>query len=375
MRISTWALLIGAVLAATVSLAGKPARVQSRHIINVTTAAQLANVLHGPLDDTTIRLAPGIYEFTVDTDIDSFGVLLSGHRVRLEGMDADSTRIVAHSPLITFKNCVDCGLDHISITVGDGDGRIYAMKSSVEITNCVITSGVTGNRASLLTLEQNEITLHKTGIEICDDGHAVIRNNLVEGPADSNSTSGLVGVKVGCTAQAVVERNHIVGTQYGIAIMEDAIVGARFNLIENITGRGITIESSFSQPRVTVESNVVYRCGTAGIAVDEHPRKQSKETLGRVTSNIVVDTGKRPRFGRPGAIVRLGVPEGFVISDNTCYDNAPSKYSIEHDVPREMFWRARRPWTRTYRNTPVGVDGRHKFYESAFLDRYGRWAN
>jgi hypothetical protein len=49
--------------------------------------------------------------------------------------------------------------------------------------------------------------------------------------------------------------------------------------------------------------------------------------------------------------------------------------ALNRDVPREIFWRARRPWTRTYRNTPVGVDGRHKFYESAFLTRYGRWAD
>jgi hypothetical protein len=369
MRSIAWALVVVATLGGTAS------RTSPGHVIEITTAAQLIDVLHQPLNDVTLRLAPGTYDLPPAAQDDSVGVHLSGHRIRLAGTDPDNTLIVVHSALLTFKDCVDCAIDHVSITVGNGDGTIVARNSSAQITDCVVRAGIVGGRASLLTLERNEVSISVRGIEVCDDAHAIIRNNLVEGPADTIPVPNLTAVQVGCDAQAIIEHNHLRQTVYGIAILDDANAVVRFNVIEQVAYWGIACQSRKSRLRATIESNVVYQCVGSGIVIDVQPPAKSNKTLGRVSKNIVVRTGYYKHLTASGAIARLHVPGEFVFRDNTCYDNAPSTDAFNHDVPREIFWRARRPWTRTYRNTPIGVDGRHKFYESEFLGRYGRWAD
>jgi hypothetical protein len=116
--------------------------------------------------------------------------------------------------------------------------------------------------------------------------------------------------------------------------------------------------------RLIVERNVIYR-SRGGIFVAWGGNEQP---TGYASSNILVEIGIAG--GPPDPPVSVGT--AFETRNNTCFDN---KDDSTKGTSREMFWRARRPWTRTYRNTPVGVDGRHKFYESAFLTRYGRWAD
>jgi Right handed beta helix region len=369
MRSLAWALLVGAALAVT------SGRAPSGRIIEVSTAAQLLDALHQPLNNVTLRLAPGTYELPATAQPDTVGVRLSGHGIRLTGTDVDNTIIVTHSALLSFKDCVDCAVDHLTIEVAGGYGVISVTNSSAQVTDCVVRAGIVGARASLLTLEHNEISICARGIELCDDAHAIIRSNLVEGPADTIPVPHLSAVQVGCDAQAIIERNRLRQTVYGILILDDANAVARFNVIEQVAYWGITCQSRKTRIRATVESNVVYQCVGSGIVIDVWPPTTSSKTLGRVSKNIVVRTGYYRHLTASGAIARLHVPGEFVIRDNTCYDNAPSTDALDHDVSREAFWRARRSWTRTYRNTPVGVDGRHKFYESAFLTRYGRWAD
>lgn len=368
MRSLAWALLVGAALAAT------SGRAPAGRVIEISTSAQLIDALQHPVNDVTLRLAPRTYELPTAVN-DSFAVQLSGHGIRLTGADVDNTTIVTHSDRLSFKDCVDCAVDHLTIEVAGGDGVISVTNSSVQVTDCVVRAGIVGARASLLTIERNEISIRARGIELCDDAHAIIRNNLVEGPADTTLVPHLVAVQVSGDAQAIIERNRLRLTVYGILILDDADAVARFNVIEQVAYWGIACQSRKTRVRATVESNVVYQCGGAGIVIDVQPPAASSKTLGSVSKNIVVKTGYYKHLTASGAIARLHVPGEFIFRDNTCYDNAPSTDALNHDVPREAFWRARRPWTRTYRNTPVGVDGRHKFYESAFLTRYGRWAD
>jgi Right handed beta helix region len=240
--------------------------------------------------------------------------------------------------------------------------------SSVQILNCVVRARTRAENATLLMMEHDEVF---RGIELCGDAHAIIRNNLMDGCADDHPVEN--GVGMGCSAQAVVERNHLRRFRAGLYVHDDANVTARFNIIEGANG-GIECRGRGERkPRVVIEANVVYQCGTWGIVVDVPARPTSGKARAQVTRNIIVGTGPDPGAQIQGALVLARVPREFVIRNNTCYNNAASADSLDHDVPSEIFWRVRRKWTRTHRNTAVGVDGRHHFYESAFLTRYGRW--
>jgi hypothetical protein len=62
------------------------------------------------------------------------------------------------------------------------------------------------------------------------------------------------------------------------------------------------------------------------------------------------------------------------MANNTFYDNRRvSDETFSVDVTREWFWRERRSYIRKYRNTPLGVDGRHSFWSGSFLQRYTRF--
>jgi len=134
-----------------------------------------------------------------------------------------------------------------------------------------------------------------------------------------------------------------------------------------VMGVGISVRGGGGgRPRAVIEENVVYDCGGPGISIHRRTPYAANEPRGKLVRNIVVHV-------EPGSALDLSaVPDGFVITGNAFYDNHDAGDS-SGDLPREMFWRKRRGWTRTYRNTEVGVDGQHKFYESAFLTRYGRW--
>jgi hypothetical protein len=191
------------------------------------------------------------------------------------------------------------------------------------------------------------------------------------------------GVAIGITwnGRAVIERNHVRRYWKGIGAFVDADVEARANIVEEMRTWGMSLwDADRGRPRAIFEENVVFDCGACGISVTRAAPYGPEETPGRIARNIVVQTGQDPRYDAPDrycyqcALALHAVPEGFVIRGNAFFDNREAADSLfEEDLPREMFWRKRRGWTRTYRNTEVGVDGRHHFHESAFLARYGRW--
>jgi Right handed beta helix region len=354
-------------------------------VVEVSTVEELMDALREPLDHVTLELSPGEYDLTRTS------VRLAGRGARLIGQDPDHVAIVTHGVGgIYFKDCVDCVIEAVTVTDGTRDSNskarepaIFAVNSSARIANCVIRDtggqGIVAGRQTLLTIENCEILRNALdGISICDDAHAIIRNNLIEGLGSEGlgriSRTSCAAVLIGCDAQAIIERNHVREYDVGISTRGSVDVEVRANIVEGMRNSGIAcMADSLAMPRAIIESNVVYLCDAGGILVRGRPR--SADAHGRVSRNLIVGTGINTDHPSRGAIVLENVPDGFVVHKNTCYDNAKVEDSLNRDVPREKFWRERRPWTRTYRNTPVGVDGRHKFHETAFLTRYGKWLN
>jgi len=412
MRTIAWALLVGA------ALAGTSGHEPSPRVVHVTNTDELISALQTPLENVTIQMGPGRYvlpgtnerlglgpcDSYVTNDLTSVGLMVSGRRVRLVGSGVEATVLISDAyHRVCFRDCEDCEIEHVKIT-GQAVDRtmagIIAIGSKVRIANCVIednltsglensgefvkgsrpANGVVGWKAADLTIEFNEFSHHFSAITLRETTHAVIRNNLIEGFGQIDQI-GNQAIDLMCDATATVERNHLRGLTGGIYLGDTSSLILNENIIEDVYYAGISMAGAyFSSPwsdksipdpggklgRVRIEQNVIYNCGNAGIAI----RANGDQTA---TRNIIVSTGiTKPQAS---AIIAYGADSEAAVRKNTLYDNTVTDPKLDRDVSREAFWRARRPWTRTYRNTAVGVDGRHKFYESAFLTRYGRWAD
>ena len=419
MRVLTWVCL----LAAASSVAAGPREPVGR-MVEVSTSAELAEVLASPGRDLTVRLLPGTYILSPSASIDStcgnceepdtlipitVGLVVSGRDVRIVGPERGEAVIFTRAGYgLYVRDCRDCVIERVTITGGERDtsalatdAAIVAKRSSLTIRNCVIADnvgdpavvekhvvgimGICGREGSDLVIEHNEIVRNSwDGVALYRDAGAVIRNNVIDGiDGAGREAGGGRGVAIGVTwnGRAVIERNHLRRYWKGIGVFEDADVEARANIVEEMRTWGISLwDADRGRPKAVIEENVVYDCGACGISVTRAAPYGSGETPGRVARNIVVHTGQNPKYDAPDyycyqcALALHAVPEGFVIRGNAFYDNREAADSLfEQDLPREMFWRKRRGWTRTYRNTEVGVDGRHRFHESAFLTRYGRW--
>jgi hypothetical protein len=409
----------------SLALATSGAREPRPDPLEISTGAELEGALSGPRRDAVIVLAPGLYELTPESAIDStcgncadpdtlipitVGLTISGRNVRIEGPRDGSATIVTRAGYgLYFKDCIDCELEGVTVTGGERDtsgaatdAAIVVKRSSVAIRDCVIRDnigspetiarntigimGVCGREGSDLTIERCEILRNSwDAIALYRDARAIITNNLIDGVDGAGvEAGGGRGVAIGVTwnARATIERNLIRRYWKGIGIFVDADVLARGNIVEEMMTWGINVwDADFGRPRVVIERNVVYDCGACGIALKRDAAYQPDEPRGRLTSNIVVHTGQDSRWddGRycyQCALALHAVPEDFSIRDNTFYDHPHAADDFcKPDVPREMFWRERRGWVRTFRNTGVGVGERIKFHESAFLARYPRWWN
>lgn len=367
-------------------------------VVDVSSGPELIEALRSPLDDVTIRLAAGNYVLRAVPRQDALlscgeqrevrqatvGVVVSGHRVRLVGPEHGDAVIRADATYqILFDDCRDCEIESLTIAadVSDdmqyGGAAICATESVVRVAGCSIrddgpvlradagplkwVKGIYGRRGADLVIEFNEIAGNVVGIALHENAHAIINNNLIEGAGAIKA--GGSAILVTCEADAMVERNHLRRFTNGIEISGNASLVSRTNIIEEIYADGI-VATNPGLGRVLMEENVIYRCGSAGIAV----RADGDQKASR---NIVVETGTiNPRAS---AIYIYGARAEAAMRKNTLYDNTVRDKALDKDAPREKFWRERRGWTRTYRNTPVGMDGRDKFHESAFLTRYGRW--
>jgi hypothetical protein len=407
-------------------MGGRPAREPIRDPLQVATSAELEEALSGTRRDATIVLAPGVYDLDPGSAVDStcgncadpdtlvpitVGLTISGSHVRVEGpLDGSAVIVTRAGYGLYFKDCVDCELDRVVVTGGvrdasgaATDAAIVAKNSSVTITNCVVRdnigdperiasltvgiAGVCGREGSDLVIEHCEILGNSwDGIALYRDARASITNCLIDGvDAAGVEAGGGRGVAIGTTwnSKATIERNLLRRYWKGIGVFVDADVVAYGNIVEEMRTWGINVwDADTGRPHASFERNVVYDCGACGIAVTRHAAYAAGETPGRLTANIVVHTGQNPKYDAPDdycrqcALALEAVPDGFSIRGNVFYDNREASEDLfDQDTTQEMFWRERRGWVRTFRNTGVGVDGRVKFHESAFLTRYPRWWN
>lgn len=413
MRTIAWALLIGAVFAGTAVV--KP----DEHVVEASTVGQLVELLRKPLYDTTIRLQSTVYRIPVTESTERIpgsstvgnrvltkprnsppdstnvsikvGLTVSGRNVRIVGAPDGGSRIVTDAAYkIYFLNCADCELDRVTIMdVADErarwrhNGAVVAANSKLKITNCFIRgdslpgvhggpvavegeNGIYARAGAELLIEFNEIRSNAFAIQL-EDAEATIRHNLISGinPPSERCIGVLVDGYMNSGSKALMEANHFLGCMTGIRAQGKADLSCKANIIEQTLTDGL-VAGDQNLGRVRIEDNVFFRCGRSAIYL----RAEGDQLA---TRNIIVESGTiQPR---ESAVCVQGARADAAVRKNTLYSNAVTDKKLDIDVSREAFWRARRPWTRTYRNTPVGVDGRHKFYESAFLTRYGRWSN
>lgn len=383
MRSVAWALLLLSSLLLT------SGREPERRVIEVTNAGELMELFATPLNNVIVQLAPGRYDLVPrggfgvtrgacnDTEHlpMKFGLLITGRSVRVAGPTIGEAILVANADTrLQFRQCIDCELDRVTIT-GESPSvgaAIFATDSNLRVENCKIDNasplgatargalnGIEGGANAVLEVRFNEIRGSTAGIALHGNAKAIVRNNLIEGVGGDFGGWGLLMM---CDASAVVERNHMRNLAAGVLLEDEVALDLRANIVEDIHEVGIG--SGFSLGRIRIERNILYGCGRAAIAL----RTDGDQ---RANGNIIVESG---RIVPPeSAIAVEGANADAAVRKNILYDNTVTDASLDRDVPREIFWRERRQWTRTYRNTPVGVDGRHKFHESAFLTRYGRW--
>jgi len=402
------------------------AREPTRDPLDVSTGAELEEALSGPRHDAVIRLAPGLYELTPEAAIDStcgnckdratlvpitVGLTISGRNLRVEGPTEGTATIMTRAGYgLYFKDCIDCELERVTITGGERDtsnlatdAAVVATRSSVTIANCVMVDnigaaetiaqntvgimGICGREGADLTIERCEIVRNSwDGVALYRDARATIRNNLIDGiDAAGVEAGGGRGVAIGVTwnGTATIERNLLRRYWKGIGVFLDADVVASGNIVEQMRAWGINVwGADTGRPRATIERNVVYDCGACGVAITRKAAYEKDEPRGRLVNTIVVHTGQNSKYDAPDyycyqcALALHAVPEGFSIRGNVFFDNRKATEDLfDQDTTAEMFWRGRRGWVRTFRNTGVGVDERVKFHESAFLTEYPRWWN
>ncbi len=400
------------------------AREPARDPLEVATSAELEEALSGPRHDAVIRLAPGVYELTPAPAVDStcgncadpdtlipmtVGLTVSGRNVRIEGpLEGTATIVTRAGYGLYFKDCVDCEIERVTVTGGERDTSVaatdaamVATRSSLTVRHCIIRDnigapedvarntvgimGVCGREGAELTVAYCEILRNSwDGIALYRDARATISNNLIDGIDGAGvEAGGGRGVAIGVTwnSHARIERNLLKRYWKGIGVFVDADVIAIGNVVEQMRTWGISVwDADRGQPRAVIERNVVYDCGACGIAITRAAAYEKDEPRGRLINNIVVHTGQNPKYDAPDyycyqcALALHAVPEGFSIRGNVFFDNREATADLfEGDTTREMFWRERRGWVRTFRNTGVGVDGRVTFHESAFLTEYPRW--
>ncbi len=391
-------LSLGAIL---IVAAFAAAREPARDPLDVSTGTELEEALSGPRHDAVIRLAPGVYELNPEAAFDStcgpcakpdtvipmtIGLVISGRNVRIQGPRDGTATIVTHAGYgLYFKDCVECEIEYVKVTGGEHDASglatdaaIVATRSSVTIRNCVVgddigdaetftantvgITGICGREGADLIIERCEIVRNLWhGIAIYRDARATIVNNLIH-RVDAAGGRG-AAIRVTWNGVAMIERNLIKHYDFGIDVDRSADVVASGNIIEEVMV-GIYLQGT---PHIVVEENAIYDGGACGIAV-------TGGATGRITSNIVVHTRQNPQNDAQACY--QDISNDLSIRGTVYYDNREvGENSSEKNTTKEMFWRDRRNWVRTFRNTGVGVDGRVKFHESAFLTAYPRWWN
>ena len=349
-----------------------------------------------------IRLLPGRYvlspvAFTDTTcgncedpseDVPAtYGLRISGTRVRLIGDDADSVVIETNAGYgILFEDCVECELIGVTITGGarDPDGRatdaaIVVRNSDVVIRDCVLRdnlgdsavvqsntvgiAGIAGRESSHVDVQGCRIERNSwDGIALYRGARARIHDNVIDGVdmARGAQSGGGRGVGIGLTwdAQADIIGNRVTRYWKGIGIFVDANATVRENVVEDVLTWGIAFWSAArGSPTARIEDNAIFLTGACGamIAADA-PANDTTRTgrtplgapvsrasgsfagnaIARSTRDQRYDSGEPYCTQRPIALE--GVPPAFVVRDNMLFDNRqPGSAPQQAQLPRARF--------------------------------------
>jgi parallel beta-helix repeat protein len=352
----------------------------------ISTSEELQAFFEESVDSMTVQLLPGTYHLSPSYLVEptcgncedpgqdvfiSVGLRISGNSVKISGPVDGNATIYTHSGYgLFFNDCHDCSIQNLSITGGirDADQKatdaaVVAKNSSVTVINCQIHDnigdssvvnttivgimGICGRENSKLTISGNKITRNSwDGIALYRDAEATISNNLIDGvdKATGKTIGGGRGVGIGVTwnAKAHIEENLIKRYWKGIGLFVDAEGTVRNNIIEDILTWGVALwDAGKGVPIGMIEGNVIYRTGACGASIT---RSRPGEKPGHFTGNIIIGTGKDPRYDSPDlycyqcAIALQAVPENFQIKDNICFNNRRASDNLpDFDIPKIKF--------------------------------------
>lgn len=330
-----------------------------------------------------IRLLPGRYVLApvafVDTSCGNcedpsedvpatYGLRISGERIRLVGDDADSVVIETNAGYgVFFDDCRDCELVGVTITGGerDPDGRatdaaVVVRNSDVLLRDCALSgnlgdsatvqstvvgiAGLVGREGSHIDVERCRIERNSwDGIALYRGARARIHDNVIDGvdKASGRQSGGGRGVGIGLTwnAQADVIGNRVTRYWKGIGVFVDASATIRENVVEDVLTWGIAFWSADrGAPVARIEDNAVFLTGACGAMIaaespgepppaDGDPRRVPlgqpvSRAGGSFTGNAVARAAQNERYdsGEPyctqRALALEHVPPGFLIRDN-----------------------------------------------------------
>lgn len=357
--------------------------------VDVSTAAELQEMLIDPCDRVSIVLAPGVYHLKATAAVDStcgncedpadrvpvtVGLQISGRQVWILGPDRGEAVIHTHAGYgIYFKDCEECGIAGVTITGGERDtaqaatdAAIVAKNSRVSILNNRITGnigdstvvvtgvvgimGICGRENSFLWVRENDIVRNSwDGIALYRDAEAEIELNLIDGvdKARGGEVGGGRGVGIGVTwnAKARISQNVVRRYWKGIGVFVDGHAVVQQNIVEEMLAWGIAYwDAGKGEPYAFIEDNVVFDCGACGVSITRETPFETDESPGGFAGNIVAKTGQNPKYDDPDyycyqcALALQAVPERFAIRDNLYFGNRRASDDLpDHDVSEEDF--------------------------------------
>ena len=378
----------------------------------ISTSEELQALFAEPVDSVAVQLLAGMYHLSPSFLIEptcgncenpkqnvfiSVGLQISGKAVKISGPDDGTAVIFTHAGYgLYFKDCHDCLINNLSITGGirDADPKatdaaVVVKNSSVTVDNCRIHDnigdssvvnttivgimGICGRENAKLTITDNHITRNSwDGIALYWDAEATIFNNLIDGvdKAHGKMIGGGRGVGIGVTwnAKAHIEQNLVKRYWKGIGLFVSAEGTVRNNIVEDILTWGIALwDAGKGAPVGLIEDNIIYRTGACGVSIT---RARPGEEPGHFTGNIIVGTGKNPRYDSPDlycyqcAIALHTVPENFQIRDNIFYNNRRATDDLpNYDIPKIKF-------RKMVESTCEKLSGKALFNESDFYGMF-----
>ena len=354
--------------------------------VEVSSAAELQELLAEAVDSVDIFLATGHYHLTPREIVDSTcgncpdpeqevpataGLVISGNYVRLFGPEGRWAVIHTHAGYgLYFDHCREGIVENLFITDGIRDPDPNATDAAIVVKNSTVTirgnrihgnigdstlvadhivgiMGICGRENSRLTIEDNEIRRNSwDGIALYRGAEAVISGNLIDGvdQAVAAEAGGGRGVAIGVTwdAQATVEHNLLRRYWKGLGIFVDARVTARNNVIEKMLTWGLALwDADAGAPAGFIEDNVIYQTGACGMTIT---RSRPGPDPGRLTGNVIVETAQNPRYDDPDlychqcALSIFSRPDNFIIENNLFFRNRTATPDLPNDdVSPEAF--------------------------------------